>query len=158
MCIRDRQNTSQTFDYYLDSIGCIAVYDKNSGSDYIYHGIITSYRFLNDDFESAPEVKIYTEDGTFTWYKTAEKINLDGIKSQKSYLMFNCQVEDNQDNKIYNVLMNDDGIIPQMIAYKLNKLGEVNYIDTVDKTEAEDEDTLNQSQYFPCLLYTSRCV
>lgn len=143
-----KQNTAQIFDYYLDSVGCIAVYDKNSGSDYIYHGIITGYRFLNDDFESAPEIKIYTEDGVFTWYQTTEKINLDGISAQKSYQVFGCQVEEDEAAKNYNVLMDDEGIIPQMIAYKLNKKGEVKAIDTVDRTDAEDKDSLNQSQFF----------
>lgn len=142
-------NISETFDYYIDAVGCIAVYDKNSGSEYAYHGIITGYRFLNDDFESAPEIKIYTEDGVFTWYQTNEKISLDGINSQKSCKVFGAQVAESEAEASENVLMNRDGIIPQMISYKLSKNGNIRSIDTVDKTDAESEDSLNQSQYFP---------
>lgn len=136
-----KRNVSQTFDYYLDSIGCIAVYDKNSGSEYIYHGIITGYRIVDETSDDPPELKVFNEEGVMTWYKAAKKITFDGLKGQKSTDVFN--------RENISVIIDDEGIIPQMIAYKINKRGEINYIDTIEPGENEDEECLNQSKFYP---------
>ncbi len=135
------RKSGETLDWYLDFLGYVVVYDKNSTSDYIHHGIIVGYRIEDDAPELPPDLKIFNEDGVMTWYKTNKKIKLDGVSGLKSSELF--------DRESPNVLIDENGIIPQMIAYCLNNNGEINYIDTVEKGVGEDDETLNQSDFKP---------
>lgn len=134
-------NHGQTFDYYLDFLGYVAVYDKNSGSDYVTNGILVRYKLVDEFLDTPPELLIFTEDGVMNWYPAAEKLTFDGIRGVKAADMF--------DRTKPNVIINNEGIIPQMIGFKLNKNGEVSFIDTVDKGSNEDEDSLNQTKFYP---------
>lgn len=139
--LNQKVSAGQTFDFYLDYLGYVAVYDKNSSADYIYRGILIRY-FMTEDFEdTAPDIMIFTEEGEMTRYPVAERISFDGRTGTKSVELLN------KNNP--SVIIDDKGIIPQMIFYKLNKEGQVSFIDTVDKGANEDDDSLNQSRFFP---------
>lgn len=134
------QKSGDIFDFYLDFMGNAAVYDPYSAdTTKVFYGFVTAFTWT-EDFETTPEMKIFTEEGEFVKYKLAKKLKIDGEKCRDSMTLTEHD----------NVLRNENGVVSQMIGYKLNKNKEINYIDTVYMGDGEDKkNAMNATQIYP---------
>ncbi len=107
--------------FYISAYGNITGY-KSHGEEWNYAYLHTVRKYTDDEYV---EIKIYTADGEFVTYKLAEKTKIDGVK-KLSY------------DKYDDIKMVED----TLIAYKLDDMGEVNALDTIYKTDHEDDKSM----------------
>jgi len=137
---KQEQKAGVLYDFWLDAFGNVVCYDPYSSDLTVcYYGFLTDMDWVENS-EEAPEVKIYTENGTFTKLKLAKSIRIDGEKYKDSTMLTQF------DNALRGEL---SGVISQMIGYKLNKDGEINYIDTLTMGQGENKkDNLTASNIY----------
>lgn len=131
---------SGVVDFYLDAMGNVAVYDKMSvSSASVHYGILVGWRH-DDSTEEPPELKIFNEAGEFVYYKTTQKIKVDGGKKIETLTLFENA----------SVLYNGDGlgVKVQMIGFKRNLNNEITEIDTAVKQPGEDKTSLTETDFY----------
>lgn len=128
------------YDFWLDVFGYVVCYDPYSSDlKTVFYGYVTDM-YWTDYSDEPPILHIFTENGEFMDYKLAKSIRLDGQKYKDSSLITQ------RDNALWGELT---GEICQMIGYKLNKNGEITYIDTLEMGEGENrKDNLTATRVY----------
>lgn len=100
--------------YYLNNDNKIVAFSSLAGDQY---GYLVSGREREEG--EWLELKIFDNSGKMLKFKCAEKVKIDGIQKKKDIVY------------IQNILKKGETeILPQLIQYKLDENGEINYIDT----------------------------
>ena len=112
------------YTYYQNQDGEISGYKDDGVSEKGGYGYLI--KAVEDEVTEALIIKILDTDGEIRMYTSAEKLRLDGIK-----------------NDAKEQLQSLAPIMPGVVYYETNKEGNINLIDSVEKTTYESEDSLH---------------
>lgn len=118
------------YDFYLDALGQVAFYDKDSNAENEYVYGIYVKMLMDDSGELPPSIKVFTQDGAWEILKLSKRIVFDGTPVKNSY-------DITQTDSVLRT--SADGPKPQMIGFKLNEKGEIREIDTLEMGANEDK-------------------
>lgn len=113
--------------FYISSKGRICGYESGDAAEWGYVRLIGK----TDDLDTNYILRLFDSSGTWQQYFIADKITLDGIKS--------VAVTNAVENTL-RAFIDDTDISNNIIRFKLNNDGEVNFIDTIIDNPAESED------------------
>lgn len=119
---------------YLDSFGKIANIKGDVTDDKLF-GYLINGVYNDEGFEETINLKIFTQDGEVVSFSSADKIRIDGIQYKSSSSNLNFQAA-------LNALSDGGSVKPQLIVYTPNADKKIYSIDTVNKSEKEDDYSL----------------
>lgn len=126
----DETEIGKNYEFSLDAFGRVSYISRGSNIEVKFGYML---KLWCDDSGDTAYIKMFETNGTFTTRQLAEKVRVDGD-------MYDSRQLDSIRNGVKK-----DGLIDQLVVYKLDGNGCVNYIDTSFKSDNENDSTLKRS-------------